>query len=41
VLLLGGLKLILGPGLFTVFDLLMDVPLFLKELVRGTDLGCR
>eukprot|EP00983_Pelagomonas_calceolata_P076780 1153563-Pelagomonas_calceolata.AAC.1 len=33
VLPLGGLKLILGPGVFTVIDLhRMDVPLFWKEL---------
>eukprot|EP00983_Pelagomonas_calceolata_P079648 1154780-Pelagomonas_calceolata.AAC.1 len=42
VLLLGGLKLILGPGVFTVSDFhKMDVPLFWKELVRVTDLGSR
>eukprot|EP00983_Pelagomonas_calceolata_P071734 1151380-Pelagomonas_calceolata.AAC.1 len=42
VLLLGGLDLILGPGVFTVFDLhKMDVPLFWKELARVTDLGSR
>jgi len=39
VLLLGGLQLILGPGVFTVFDLhKMDVSLFWKELTRVTDL---
>eukprot|EP00983_Pelagomonas_calceolata_P079029 1154495-Pelagomonas_calceolata.AAC.5 len=38
----GGLKLILGPGVFTVFDLhKMDVPLFGKELARVADLGSR
>eukprot|EP00983_Pelagomonas_calceolata_P043961 1139104-Pelagomonas_calceolata.AAC.7 len=42
VLLLGGLKLILGPGVFTVFDLLkMDVPWFWKQLARMTDLKSR
>eukprot|EP00983_Pelagomonas_calceolata_P122488 1160913-Pelagomonas_calceolata.AAC.8 len=40
VLLLGDLKLILGPGVFTVFDLhKVDVPLFWKELTRVTGLG--
>eukprot|EP00983_Pelagomonas_calceolata_P009034 293794-Pelagomonas_calceolata.AAC.1 len=35
VLLLGGLQLILGPGVFIVLDLHeMDVPLFWKELTR-------
>eukprot|EP00983_Pelagomonas_calceolata_P055609 1144232-Pelagomonas_calceolata.AAC.1 len=42
VLLLGGLKLVLGPGVFTAFDLHeMDVPLFRKELTRMTNLGRR
>eukprot|EP00983_Pelagomonas_calceolata_P097223 1158220-Pelagomonas_calceolata.AAC.9 len=42
VLLLGGFELVLGPGVFTVFDLhKMDVPLFWKELTRVTDLGSR
>eukprot|EP00983_Pelagomonas_calceolata_P046554 1140236-Pelagomonas_calceolata.AAC.2 len=37
VLLLGGLKLVLGLGVFTVFDLhKMDVPLFWKKLNRVT-----
>eukprot|EP00983_Pelagomonas_calceolata_P073696 1152236-Pelagomonas_calceolata.AAC.1 len=41
-LLLGGLKLVLGPGVFTVFDLhKMDVPLFWKELTRVAGLGSR
>eukprot|EP00983_Pelagomonas_calceolata_P013820 442742-Pelagomonas_calceolata.AAC.1 len=40
VLRFGGLQLILGPGVFTVFDLHeMDVPLFWRELTRVTDLG--
>eukprot|EP00983_Pelagomonas_calceolata_P124510 1161112-Pelagomonas_calceolata.AAC.21 len=40
VLLLGGLQLILGPGVFTVFDLHeMDMPLSWKGLTRVTDLG--
>eukprot|EP00983_Pelagomonas_calceolata_P012407 397580-Pelagomonas_calceolata.AAC.4 len=42
VLLLGGLKLIHGPGILTVFDLHeMDMPLFWKELTRMTGLGSR
>eukprot|EP00983_Pelagomonas_calceolata_P030701 964210-Pelagomonas_calceolata.AAC.3 len=42
VLLLGGLKLILGPGVFIIFDLhKINVPLFWKELARVTDLGGR
>eukprot|EP00983_Pelagomonas_calceolata_P046487 1140200-Pelagomonas_calceolata.AAC.3 len=47
VLLLGGLKLIFGPRVFTVFELHeMDVSLFwrelfLRELTRVTDLGSR
>eukprot|EP00983_Pelagomonas_calceolata_P050407 1141960-Pelagomonas_calceolata.AAC.5 len=42
VLLLGGLQLILGPGVFTVFDLHeMDVPLFWEELTRVAGLGGR
>eukprot|EP00983_Pelagomonas_calceolata_P036185 1132479-Pelagomonas_calceolata.AAC.1 len=42
VLLIGGLKLVFGPGVFTVFDLQkMDVPLFWKELTRMTDFGRR
>jgi len=36
------LKLILGPGVFTVFDLhKMEVPLAWKEPARVTDLGSR
>eukprot|EP00967_Tisochrysis_lutea_P050626 scaffold62310_cov22-Tisochrysis_lutea.AAC.1 len=36
VLLLGGLELILGPGVFTVFDLhKMDMPLTWKEQAVG------
>eukprot|EP00983_Pelagomonas_calceolata_P006875 223751-Pelagomonas_calceolata.AAC.1 len=42
MLLLGGLKVILGPGVFTVFDLhKMDIPLLWQELARVTDLGRR
>eukprot|EP00983_Pelagomonas_calceolata_P044425 1139293-Pelagomonas_calceolata.AAC.1 len=42
VLLLGGLKLIIGPGVFRVFDLhKMDVPLFWKELAKVMGLGSR
>eukprot|EP00983_Pelagomonas_calceolata_P128303 1161498-Pelagomonas_calceolata.AAC.4 len=42
LLLFGGLKLTLGPGVFTIFDLQkMDVPLFWKELARVTYLGSR
>eukprot|EP00983_Pelagomonas_calceolata_P116711 1160339-Pelagomonas_calceolata.AAC.7 len=42
VQLLRGLQLILGPGVFTAFDLhKMGVPLFWKELTRVTDLGSR
>eukprot|EP00983_Pelagomonas_calceolata_P105173 1159101-Pelagomonas_calceolata.AAC.2 len=37
-----GLKLILGPVIFTIFDLhKIDVPQFWKELTRVTDLGSR
>eukprot|EP00983_Pelagomonas_calceolata_P080996 1155374-Pelagomonas_calceolata.AAC.2 len=40
VMLLGGLELMRGPGIFTVFDIhKMDVPLFWEELTRVTDLG--
>eukprot|EP00983_Pelagomonas_calceolata_P084202 1156315-Pelagomonas_calceolata.AAC.2 len=42
VLLLGGLLLVLGLDVFTVFDLHeMDVPLFWKELTTMADLGRR
>eukprot|EP00983_Pelagomonas_calceolata_P005673 186728-Pelagomonas_calceolata.AAC.1 len=42
MLLFGGPKLILGSGVFTVFDLQnMDVPLFWKELAIVTDLKSR
>eukprot|EP00983_Pelagomonas_calceolata_P059107 1145786-Pelagomonas_calceolata.AAC.5 len=38
----GGLKLILGPGVFTVFDIhKMDMPLFWKELARVVNLESR
>eukprot|EP00983_Pelagomonas_calceolata_P102717 1158838-Pelagomonas_calceolata.AAC.11 len=40
VLLLGGFRLILGPGVLAVFDLnKMDASQFWKELARVTDIG--
>eukprot|EP00983_Pelagomonas_calceolata_P054819 1143868-Pelagomonas_calceolata.AAC.4 len=42
VLLIGGLELISGPGVFAVFDFhKVDVPLFWRELTRVTNLGSR
>eukprot|EP00983_Pelagomonas_calceolata_P121049 1160762-Pelagomonas_calceolata.AAC.6 len=42
MLLFEGLKLILGPGVFTVFYLhKLDVSLFWKDVARMADLGSR